>query len=101
MHDLDVHADLLRRKQRVGLGLRGAEHDGLSETAIDQEDVGERLHPVVEGAVDGDVSDVFLCLVLQVLGEVDRLPVGPQVCVRQGANPRGHGGGEEQELRRR
>lgn len=49
-------------------------------------------------AVDRDVVDVLLGLVLQVLREVDQLPVWLQVHVSHVLDPPGDGGREQQKL---
>ena len=79
MHDFDVLVDLLRQQARFGFCLGGCEHNSLSHSSVDDQDISECLHTVMVWTVYRNVVDVLLGLGLQVLCQIDHFKVWLQV----------------------
>lgn len=99
MHDLEILLDLVGEDQLVGLCLGLTEDNSLAETTVDNENISESLHPVVVRAVDGNVFNVLLRLVLKILCKINSLPVRSQIGIGKVLNPWRSGGREQKELR--
>lgn len=98
MHDLDFLIDLIRHKQSVCLRLGRCENDGLSQSTINDKQISQCLLPVVIRTIDSDVVDVPLRLVLEVLCQINHLPIRSEVRVCHVMDPFGDSRREEKEL---
>jgi hypothetical protein len=68
MHHFNLIVDLVRQEERVSFYLCGAEDDGLSKTSVDQKNISQCLHPVVERTIDRNVIDILLGSIFKILG---------------------------------
>lgn len=92
VHNLNISLHFIRNQKLIGFSLGGRENNGLTKPTVNQEDIGESLHPVVEGTVDRNMIDVFLGLILQVLGKIDLFPIFLEISVSHLLDPSWSGG---------
>lgn len=79
MHNLNLILYFLREKKGVCLSFGGAEDNCLAKTSINEKDIGQSLHPIMVRAVDGDMLNILLSLILEILGKINKLPIRLQI----------------------
>lgn len=87
MEYFDWLADEPGAEQAVGSLLGLGEDNGLARTAIDEKHIAKRSHHIAVRAMNRNVLNILLCLVFDVLGEVDQFPVFLQVISRHALDP--------------
>ena len=99
MHNLDITFHFIRRKELIGFSLGGCENNGLTKSTVNQENIGEGLHPVVEGTVDRNMVNIFLGLIFQVFGEINLFPIFLKISVCHVFDPSWNSGRKQKKLR--